>query len=72
MLHKSTGAFDIEFSKDNLIGYLTTQSNIEQAVQDNQNYEDIEDYLKNELKDFVFDTPFKYGYTAEIFQFFGN
>ena len=43
----------VEFTKDQLILYFTTQSNITSAVENNvSGYEDIAKWLSNELKPF--------------------
>lgn len=69
LIARSNGNFDITFDKPNLIGYLTTQSNIEKAVNEGQSYSDIEAYLLDEIKDIAIDGAFKYSYSYELFKY---
>lgn len=49
----------IEFTKDELILYFTTQSNISNAIARGENYLEIEDWLEKELSQFYFDNKSK-------------
>ena len=68
LIAKNSGNFDIAFDKPNLIGYLTTQSNIEKAVNEGQSYSDVEAYLLNEIESISIDGAFKYSYSYELFK----
>lgn len=63
------GVIPIKFSEEQLIGYLTTQSNIEHAVVNGRSYEEIELELKRDLSSINFDDDFAYGYTYDIYQY---
>jgi SAM-dependent methyltransferase len=74
LVASGNGKFDVEFDKPCLVGYLTTQSNIEQAVNGGQSYEyeDVEAYLLSELQDISIDGTFKYAYAYELFRYAGG
>ncbi|MEZ4824503.1 MAG: hypothetical protein R2942_19790 [Ignavibacteria bacterium] len=46
---------EVSFSKEELILYFTTQSNITAAVEKGSNYKEIEDWLNTELSHFFVD-----------------
>jgi len=72
LVAKSRSNFDVEFDRPNLIGYLTTQSNIEKAVNDGQSYSNVEAHLLNEIKNISVDGAFKYSYSYELFKYVGG
>ena len=72
LIARGRGNFKVEFDRPNLIGYLTTQSNIEKAVNDGQSYGDIEAYLLNEIGNISIDGTFKYSYSYELFKYVGG
>lgn len=66
------GFIPIEFTKDELVGYLTTQSNIENAVKNGKTYQQVEDDLHKRLRKLKFPTLFNYGYRYDIYQYLGG
>lgn len=72
LLSKGSGTFDIDLDRLHLIGYLTTQTNVEQAVKAGRSYSHIEAELLNELKDIPIDGAFRYRYAYELFKYIGS
>jgi ubiquinone/menaquinone biosynthesis C-methylase UbiE len=52
--------------------YLTTQSNIEDAVKSGMSYEDVEKKINSMLEGFDLGTNFLYNYSYDLYQFDGN
>lgn len=72
LIKSDSGSIPIHFTKETLVGYLTTQSNIEYAVQKGGNYEQIQNDLLRSLGEIDIVGSFKYAYTYEILQYMDN
>lgn len=71
-LHKiasGNGTIPLHFDVDQLVGYLTTQSNIEHAIQNGRSYEQIEFELKSQLQKINNTPKYIYGFTYELHQY---
>lgn len=76
-LKRAEGDLEVEFSKERLIKYLTTQSNIEQAVQQGKSYQQVEEDLMQQLsaqryKEAFTKGHFLYGYHYDIYTLVGD
>ncbi|MBU2863348.1 class I SAM-dependent methyltransferase [Reinekea forsetii] len=72
LLSKSNGVVPIVLSRNELVKYLTTQSNIEAKVKSGLSYAQIESDLEQQLNRFELDTEFRYNFTYDIYQYQGN
>ena len=63
------GSIDLDFELNQLVGYLTTQSNIEHAVQNGKSYDQIESELYSDLRSIKTSPNYIYGYTYELYQY---
>ncbi|MCM5679966.1 class I SAM-dependent methyltransferase [Schlegelella sp. S2-27] len=63
------GALPVQFSRSALIGYLTTQSNVQAALHAGRTYQDIEAHLDRELPEVAYGAEFLYGYSYSVVQF---
>ncbi|MEM8531619.1 MAG: class I SAM-dependent methyltransferase [Chloroflexota bacterium] len=72
LIKSDKGFILIHFTRETLVGYLTTQSNIEHAVQNGGDYKQIEDDLLKMLYAIDITGTFKYTYTYEILQYLGS
>lgn len=68
-LASSKGQIPITMSRETLIKYLTTQSNIEAKVIDGMSYEEVEAKLNEMLAGIEFGSDFLYNFTYDIYQF---
>ncbi|MBZ5488366.1 class I SAM-dependent methyltransferase [Halomonas aquamarina] len=69
LLASEKGCLPITFTLDALIGYLTTQSNIEEAVRKGQTLDSIAVELRDQLSQIDFSGEFKYAYSYDILQY---
>lgn len=69
ILKADKGVIPLRFNREELIGYLTTQSNIEAAVRAGRKYETIEADLHTQLKQIDLDGDFNYAYTYGIYRY---
>lgn len=65
---EDSGVLPVRFSLDELVMYLTTQTNIEEATRRGYNYEEIEALLKGYLQGIDISGPFQYRYHLELVQ----
>ncbi|NOK58249.1 MAG: class I SAM-dependent methyltransferase [Chloroflexi bacterium AL-W] len=72
LIKSDSGLIPIQFTKETLVGYLTTQSNIEHTVQHSGDYEQIQNDLLESLGKINITGSFKYTYTYEILQYTGS
>jgi SAM-dependent methyltransferase len=63
------GALPVRLTRQSLIGYLTTQSNVEAAVQAGHSYEAIEAKLDRDMPEFEGEGEFRYGYSYAVVEF---
>jgi SAM-dependent methyltransferase len=68
LLKQQKGVIPIEFTPESLVGYLSTQSNIEAAVKDGGSYDAICDDLLNRIGALDISGHFRYRYTYGIYQ----
>jgi len=72
-LASGKGVLPIIFAdKFELIKYLTTQSNVENAVKSGASYNEIEKEIEVILQDFNLGTDFRYNYSYDLYQFISN
>ena len=71
-LNGNEGHIPISLSKDKLVKYLTTQSNIENVVLNGKTYKNVEQDLTSEIKKIKCSTSFKYGYQYDFYKYVGN
>jgi len=72
-LASGKGVLPIEFTdKVELVKYLTTQSNVEEAVRSGISYEEIEEEIDSMIGVFELGTGFRYNYSYDLYQFDGN
>ena len=69
LLAGGEGALQVPFTRDALVGYLTTQSNVEAVVASGRTYEDVEHQLRSELPAFEFDDRFRYVYSYSVVRY---
>lgn len=68
LLASGQGWLPIDFTKESLVGYLTTQSNIEEALRQGRPLEEIQASLLRQLDQIDLSGAFKYVFTYEIFE----
>ena len=68
-INSQEGYITISLTDNELIKYLTTQSNIESAVNEGSSYEEIETGLLTQLSKIDFSDKFKYKYRYEIYEY---
>lgn len=69
-LASGKGVLPIKFvDKHELTKYLTTQSNVENAVKAGLTYSEIEKEIEAMLQDFELSTEFRYNYSYDLYQF---
>ncbi|MGP9498815.1 class I SAM-dependent methyltransferase [Halomonas sp. AOP43-D1-4] len=66
------GWLPVEFTLEPLIGYLSTQSNIEEATRTGKKLDAIAAELRQELSGIDITGAFKYAYSYEILEYMGN
>lgn len=69
LLAREEGWLPITFTLESLIGYLTTQSNIEEAVRKGRLLDSIAAELSEDLSHIDLTGTFKYAYSYEILQY---
>jgi len=69
LIQKDNGWIPLEFSAELLAGYLSTQSNIEHAINAGCSLNEIYRLLLNELSQINLEGNFKYLYSYEIYQY---
>lgn len=72
LIKAERGWIPIKFTVDTLVGYLSTQSNIEHAVKSGQSIEHITNNLLQQLFRLNFDENFKYNYSYEIYEYISS
>jgi|GEM_PF-6529623 len=72
LVKQDKGWLPIELTREALVGYLSTQSNIEQAVRSGNSIEDICSDLLLQLSRINFSKNFKYNFSYEIYEYNGN
>lgn len=72
ILREEKGFLPVEFSAETLVGYLTTQSNVEEVVKSGKSFAEVEADLFAGLKKFDLAGPFKYSFTYGIYSFEGK
>ncbi|WP_447895749.1 hypothetical protein [Vreelandella sp. GE22] len=69
LLASENGWLPISFTLESLIGYLTTQSNIEEAVRRGRALDSIVAELREGLSNIDLNGVFQYAYSYEILQY---
>lgn len=69
LVAEQRGSIPVQFSPESLVGYLTTQSNIENAVRQGQSYRAIAADLLASIEPFDLSGDFNYRYSYEIHRF---
>jgi len=72
LLCAEEGQLGLTFDPENLIGYLTTQSNVEQRVQEGTPYHVVEQQLRDLFRVIPDDDGFLYRFRFELYQYQGN
>lgn len=72
LLAKDNGWLPVEFSKESLFGYLSTQSNLEHQLRQGESLEDIREQVMCQLDQLDTSGVFKYAYTYEILKYTGS
>lgn len=68
-LAQEQGVLSVEFTPEQLVGYFTTQSNIEVAVKNGADYEAISASLLGQIERFDLSSPFEYFFSYAIYKF---
>ena len=63
------GNVETQFDLPNLVGYLTTQSNVENAIQSESSYSEVESILTRIFKAVDCDKPFLFHYDVAVFRY---
>ncbi len=71
LLTSEVGEIGISFNRRSLIGYLTTQSNVEACVRSGSTYAEIEREIEATLPAIEAGSGFRYGYSFSISRFAG-
>ena len=66
------GWVPITFTRESLVGYLSTQTNIEAAVRSGTPLDEVRDNLLAQLEGIDLSGTFRYAYTYEIFKYIGS
>jgi SAM-dependent methyltransferase len=66
LIARGTGSLRVAFSRERLIGYLTTQSNVERALGHGASLEDIESILHARMPVVAAEDSYVYGFTYSI------
>lgn len=69
LLARDNGWIPLEFSKENLLGYLSTQSNIEEQIRQGKKLGEIRETVLSQLEGIDTSGHFKYLYTYEILKY---
>ena len=69
LVKQDRGWLPIKFTVESLVGYLSTQSNIEQAVKSGRSIDDITQELLLQLSRLSFNENFKYNYSYELYEY---
>jgi SAM-dependent methyltransferase len=69
MLKQGTGWIPVSFSRDQLVGYLTTQTNVEAALSHGLTYDDVDRLLLAEVPAFESRDDFRYTFSYSIVLF---
>jgi SAM-dependent methyltransferase len=72
LLAKDKGWLPVEFSKDGLFGYFSTQSNIEHQLREGITLEELREPIMRQLAKVDTSGSFKYVYTYEILRYTGS
>ncbi len=72
LLKKDQGWLPVEFSKEDLFGYLSTQSNIEHQLRNGVALGDLCERIVSQLEQLDTSGAFKYVYTYEILRYTGS
>jgi SAM-dependent methyltransferase len=71
-IESTRGIVEVEFTAQSLVDYLSTQTNVEEAVRSGRSYEGICRQLLDEVGSFDLAGPFNYGYTYELYRYQGT
>lgn len=69
VLKESKGHLELSFTREELIRYLTTQSNIEAVVKTGKSYDDIEIELDKSMPIYEPSQRFRYSFTYGVYQY---
>jgi hypothetical protein len=69
VLKEGKGFVELSFTREQLIGYLTTQSNIEAAVKSGREYSDIESGLEKSMPGYDAEQRFSYAFTYDVYEY---
>jgi len=69
LVQKEHGWIPVQFNRDSLVGYLSTQSNIEHAVESGGSLSEVLGVLLDEVSKIDIDGNFKYRYSYEIYEY---
>ncbi len=69
LLAKSNGWIPVDYTKETLIGYLSTQSNIEEQFRQGKSIEEIKKAILSQLTNIDISGHFKYVFTYEILEY---
>lgn len=72
VIASESGWLPVDFTLESLIGYLTTQSNIEEAARKERSLDAIANELRTELSGIDITGTFKYAYSYEILEYAGS
>lgn len=63
-----SGSFDVSMDRESLVGYLSTQSNVQATVIAGKSYEAVEAHLKEIYADLHEQSTFQFYYSVELYQ----
>lgn len=69
VLKQGKGSIPVSFSRDQFVGYLTTQTNVEAVLSGGSTYEEVERLLLAEVPDFEASHDFRYDFSYSIAAF---
>ena len=67
-----TGILPIQLSRTELVGYLTTQSNVEAQILNGMSYQQVEEDLHRAIDKFRLSDNFNYRFSYEIYRYSGS
>jgi|TARA_Y100000310_G_scaffold343182_1_gene449669 ubiquinone/menaquinone biosynthesis C-methylase UbiE len=72
LLTRQMGIIPITLKVKELVGYLTTQTNVENAVNLGRSYDEIAAELGSQIAQFELSGPYRYNYSYEIYRYAKN
>ncbi len=72
LMGRDKGSLPVEFSNEDLFGYLSTQSNLEHQLRQGVALDDLRETIMSQLEQFDTSGAFKYVYTYEILKYTGS